>query len=410
MPDGTQVGLRVLLVAPVGADGRNMAAVLGAAAMDTLICPDLGAAVAKMDEANGALVLTEEAAAPSHYGRLRAALGAQPRWSDLPIILIASGGNGTAFDSEAVCDLGTTHSLTILERPLRATTLIATVHAALASRRRQYQVRDLLEERAALLGSLEAKVAERTEKLMRMVEELEAFSYSVSHDLRSPLRVLDGYARVLSEDYADKLDSKAQHYLARISATARRMDQLTQDVLAYSRISQVELVLQPVSLDAVLQDVIEQYPALAAAQERIHLNTSLGWVMAHVPSLTQCLSNLLQNALKFASGDRPIRIEIRAETTAGRVRVLVADNGVGVDAAQRKRIFGLFERAASKEIPGTGIGLAIVRKAVERMGGSVGMEPGAPHGSVFWFELPAVAGSLPPLSYPIQSDTLANRS
>lgn len=402
-----QAGAQVLLVAPIGADGRNMAAVLGAAAMDSLLCSDLGAAADEIGESVGALVMTQEAAVPSLYGRLRAVLGNQPPWSDLPIILITTGGDESAFDGETAQSLGVPHSLTILERPLRATTLVAAVRAALSSRRRQFEVRDLLQDRAALLDSLEAQVAERTAKLVHLVEELEAFSYSVSHDLRSPLRMLDGYARALSEDYADKLDPNAQHYLAKISSTARRMDQLTQDVLVYSRLSQGELTVVPVSLDAVMHDIVEQYPALFAAKESIHLDSPLGLVMGHVPSLTQCLSNLLENALKFASADRPIQIGIRSEHLVNRVRVLIEDNGSGIEASHRERVFGLFERATSKAISGTGIGLAIVRRTVERMGGTVGMEPGARNGSVFWLELLAVDAPVPTESS--LGDLLANR-
>ncbi|HUR58394.1 MAG TPA: ATP-binding protein [Opitutaceae bacterium] len=380
---------QVLIAAPIGADGRNIATVLTQAGLETKVCIDLAVTITALSPTAGALVLTEEATVSPDCGRLRDALRDQPPWSDLPIILITSGGDGMASGTEAIRCLGSPHNLTILERPLRATTLVATVRAALVARRRQYQVRDLLEERDALLGSLEAQVADRTAKLRQMVEELEAFSYSVSHDLRSPLRVLDGYARALSEDYQHKLDAQAQQYLAKISSTAQRMDRLTQDILAYSRASRVELTMAPVNLDLLVRDAIEQYPVLSAARGSIQIAPSLGWVMGHGPSLMQCLSNLLENALKFASPERPSRVDIRTEQRAGRIRVLIEDNGTGIDLCQRERIFGLFERATTTQVPGTGIGLAIVKKAVARMNGTVGVERAPVHGCIFWFELAA---------------------
>jgi signal transduction histidine kinase len=391
MVSPTTTGLRVLIVAPIGADARNISVVLTGAGIDTLPCGSLGDAIVYMKHSVGALVITEEATMSVDSAGLREALHAQPPWSDLPLILITSAGERANLAAEAVRSLGAPHNLSILERPLRATTMVATVRSALVARRRQYQVRDLLEERDALLGSLEAQVADRTAKLRQMLEELESFSYSVSHDLRAPLRVLDGYARALSEDYEGKLDSTAQHYLSKISSTAQRMDRLTQDILAYSRVSRMELLLQPVSLDIVVHDVIEQYPSLSAAKDSFHVGANLGMVIGHVPSLMQCLSNLLENALKFAAPDRPTRIEIRTERLGDRVRVIVQDNGTGIDPTQRGRIFGLFERVASKDIPGTGIGLAIVKKAVERMGGTVGVESAPVHGTIFWFELNPMA-------------------
>ncbi len=393
MVSAIRAGLQVVIVAPLGADGRNIAAVLRGAGIETEVCPDLGAALASLKCEAGALVLTEEATVSPDCSRLRDILRDQPAWSDLPALLIVSGGEGATSSGEAVRCLGTPHNLTILERPLRSSTLVATVRSALVARRRQYQVRDLLAERNALLGSLEAQVADRTSKLQQMVEELESFSYSVSHDLRAPLRILDGYARALCEDYHDKLDPTAQHYLAKISTTAQRMDRLTQDILAYSRVSRLDLTLQPVSLDLIAHDVIEQYPMLAAAKEKFQVEGPLGIVAGHVPSLMQCLSNLLENALKFSSAERPTRVVIRAERRSDRVRVFVQDNGIGIDSSHRERIFGLFERVAAKDVPGTGIGLAIVKKAVERMGGIVGVDAAIPHGSAFWFELTAAAAA-----------------
>ncbi len=383
MPD---VGQRVLVLAPLGADAVNIHEVLRAAGLEAEVCRDSVDLAGRFVEGCGALLLTEEATAAREHPLLAAEIDRQPAWSDAPIILITTGGREVAASGRAVALLGERANLTLIERPLRTLTLVAAVRAALRARRRQYEVRDLLADRERLLASLEERVAERTARLRQMVEELEAFSYSVSHDLRSPLRVLEGYSRVLLEDYAAALPPPAQEMLDRIARASRRMDRLTQDVLAYTRVSRAEITLEPLDLDLVLKAVIEQYPDILAARHLIRLRSPLGSVQGHLPSLIQCFSNLIENALKFAREGAPADIEIFSERRGDRMRVSVKDQGVGIEPAQQRRIFGIFERAAQKHVPGTGIGLAIVKKAAERMGGSVGVESVPGQGARFWLE------------------------
>ena len=223
---------------------------------------------------------------------------------------------------------------------------------------------------------------------------MEAFSYSVSHDLRSPLRSLDGYARALQEDYGASLPEGAKLYLEKIARAAQRMDSLTQDVLAYTRATRCEMEITVIDLDVLLFDVIEQYPALGAAADCIRIKKPLGQVMGHVPSLIQCFSNLLGNAVKFIPEGKAPEVDVFSERNGTRLRVTVKDNGIGIDPSHHTRIFRMFERAAKKQFPGTGIGLAIVRKAVERMGGKVGVVSAPGQGSEFWIEL-AAAGAEP---------------
>jgi signal transduction histidine kinase len=379
---------RVLITAPLGADARNIGEVLAGAGIETCLCRDLAAAAEECSAGCAALLITEEAIDASQAGLLGAQLDRQAPWSDVPVVLITSGGQFSLLSTRATALVGTRANLTLIERPLRAVTLVATVKAALRARSRQYEIRDLLKDRETLLASLEERVAERTSSLRQMVEELEAFSYSVSHDLRAPLRVLDGYARALLEDYSEKLEPAAKDMLTRIARTAHRMDRLTQDLLAYTRVSRGEITLEPVDVEQMLRAVIEQYPYLIASSRLIHLRTPLGVVLGHGPSLIQCFSNLLENALKFVRKGEEPRVEIYAQPRGNRIRVTVADHGMGIDPTQQQRIFGMFERAAAhKHLAGTGIGLAIVKKAAERMGGSVGVESEAGNGARFWVEL-----------------------
>lgn len=384
----------VLVMAPIGADAANVQSVLSRGGVKARVCASVGELRDGLERDCGAAILTEEVLTSGFTLFLNKAFAEQPPWSDIPVVLIGSGGISNS-SAEAVAKLrGPRRTITLLERPLRAATLMATVQTALSARRRQYEIRDLLRERDAILSSLESRVAERTADLQRMVEEMEAFSYSVSHDLRSPLRSLDGYARALQEDYGNELSPGAIVYLDKIARAARRMDSLTQDVLAYTRATRCEMEITVVDLDTLMAEVVEQYPALGACADRIRIDQPLGQVMGHGPSLIQCFSNLLGNALKFVPEGRPPVIEVFSRPRGTFRRVSVKDNGVGIDPKHHARIFRMFERAAKKQFAGTGIGLAIVKKAAERMGGAVGVISDVGIGAEFWIDLPASTPAL----------------
>jgi len=235
---------------------------------------------------------------------------------------------------------------------------------------------------------LEAIVAERTAQLREKVGELEIFSYSVSHDLRGPLRALRGFSDLLLEEHASTLKGKAVDYLKRISTAARRMDQLIEDVLSYTRVVGKEMRLKAVDLDELVHQILESYPQLQGEEVDFGIAERLPSVLGHEASLTQCLSNLLANAVKFvAPGVRP-KIKVGAETTDTHVRLWIEDNGIGIAPQHHERIFAIFERVVDREAyDGTGMGLAIVRKAVQRMNGRVGVESTLGQGSKFWVEL-----------------------
>jgi signal transduction histidine kinase len=236
---------------------------------------------------------------------------------------------------------------------------------------------------------LERTVTERTAQLRETVAELEAYSYSVSHDLRAPLRAVRGYAHVLQEDFASKLDPKAQDFLKRMMTSCDRMDALIQDVLSYSRLSRADLKSDRVDLERLIQEILQQYPALQAADADVKIEGPLPVLNAPEALLSQCLSNLLNNAVKFTRPGVKPDVRVRAETHGYDVRIWVEDKGIGIDPQYHERIFGVFERIPGQpSYDGTGIGLAIVRKAVERMGGKVGLVSELGKGSRFWIDLP----------------------
>ncbi|CAA9421899.1 MAG: hypothetical protein AVDCRST_MAG51-2093 [uncultured Ramlibacter sp.] len=238
---------------------------------------------------------------------------------------------------------------------------------------------------------LERRVQERTRQLSEANYELEAFSYTVSHDLRAPLRGLQGFAQAVQEDYADRLDAQGRDYLDRIMAAARRMEGLIQDLLEYGRLSREQVQMREVSVRLALDEVLSQLAGeLRERRAVIDIQEPLGSVQAHPTMLVQVLGNLVGNALKFVPPGQVPQIRIGSDVREGRVRVFVQDRGIGVRPEHQERIFRVFERLHGQEaFPGTGVGLAIVRKACERMGGSCGVQSEPGKGSTFWFELRA---------------------
>jgi PAS domain S-box-containing protein len=246
--------------------------------------------------------------------------------------------------------------------------------------------------RDALAGAnenLEHQVFERTASLREAVAQLEEFSYTVSHDLRAPLRGMQVYSQALLEDHANNLDAEARHCLQRIAENSSRLDRMVTDVLAFSRISRSELQLHRVSLTKIVQDVIQQHPGMRPPNSEIRLEP-LHDVLGNEPLVEQILSNLLSNAVKFVVVGEIPRVRLWSEKVDGGVRLWVEDNGIGVSPLLQNRLFRLFERLhPNLPYEGTGIGLAIVRKAATRMNGEVGVESNTPHGSRFWIRLPA---------------------
>ncbi len=239
-------------------------------------------------------------------------------------------------------------------------------------------------------AELETAVEERTAQLRAALAELESYSYSIAHDMRAPLRGMQGFSKLLMEEYAKKLDARAQQYLQRIMNSAERLDRLIQDVLSYSKIMRGDLALEPVSTRTLLDDIIQSYPNLQPPKVEITLEEPLPPVMANLAALTQAFSNLLGNAAKFVAPGVTPKIRIWSELKQKTVRIWIADNGIGIESGAQERIFQLFQRLHGPDIyEGTGVGLAIVKKAVEKMGGKVGVESGEEQGSKFWLELTA---------------------
>ena len=522
-------GESVLIIAPLGQDAAVMSDLLHKHGFRVRICRGPAECSEQMTADSGVFLFTEEALELPEAAHLFEVLKNQPAWSELPLIVLTSGGEPRLAQliDQAADSAG---SITLLERPLGSMTLVRAVEGALNSRRRQYRVRDLLLEqeriqdalrqseaqfrdlaenigplvwvanpdgwtffynkrwyeytgttredmegwgwekvhhpdhlsrivekwrshlkrgipwedtfllrgkdgnyrwflsrafpvhdaegkiirwfgtstdvhelretqealhaaREKLLehsGNLEKLVEDRTAKLRETVRELEAFSYSVAHDLRAPLRAMNSYAQLLTEEYAPALDQTGQEYLQRISRSAARLDTLMQDVLNYTRVVRAPAELSSVDLDELVHEIIQSYPDFQPPRADIRIDGKLPEVLAHKGFLTQCVSNLLGNAVKFVKPGEVPRVRIWAHVKRGgnTVRIWFEDNGIGIAPENRDRIFRMFERIQpAEQYEGTGMGLTIVQKAMERMGGRVGFESEAGKGSEFWIEL-----------------------
>jgi signal transduction histidine kinase len=246
----------------------------------------------------------------------------------------------------------------------------------------------------ALIQAVRLSEARRLE-LQSANRELEAFAYSVSHDLRAPLRGVQGMAQALSEDYGNRLEPEARQYVERIVGASKRMDMLVRDLLEYSRVSRSAVELKPVELKTVLdeaQAIVSADAEQSGAVLQVDLNT-MPVVLANHTLLRQVLVNLLSNAIKFVSpGTKPM-VQIAVHQATRTVRLSVTDNGIGIAPEYQGKVFRIFERLHSiQEYPGTGIGLAIVQKAMSQMKGEVGLESATGKGSCFWIQLPKADG------------------
>jgi PAS domain S-box-containing protein len=247
-------------------------------------------------------------------------------------------------------------------------------------------------DRKALLDKVQQHAKElelRITETQQINSELEAFSYSVSHDLRAPLRTIEGFTDIVLTDFGSQLPQEAVDYLQQITQATGRMNRLVQDLLNYSRLSRMEIKASAVRLVTTIEEARGQLEEGLRDKVTVSVDASL-MVSAHPPTLTQSLLNLISNGLKFHAPGKTPHVELSANRDKQNVILSVRDEGIGIAPEHQERIFNVFERLHTADAyPGTGIGLAIVRRGISRMGGSIRVESAPGKGSTFYLSLPA---------------------
>ena len=237
---------------------------------------------------------------------------------------------------------------------------------------------------------LNRDLEQKLKQLQEVNEQLEAFTYTVAHDLRAPLRAMKNFAQIIEEDEAQKFDEEGRRYFSMIVDSANQMDAWIEDLLKYSAVTRAELVPERVQVEAVVNKVIVLLARVIEDKKAdVTIENELPTVTGHGATLEHVFANLISNALKFVAPGVVPRVVIKSEERGKMIRFWIIDNGIGISPEHVDKVFRMFERLHTMaDYPGTGIGLAIVRKGVERMNGTVGVESEVGHGSRFWLELP----------------------
>jgi signal transduction histidine kinase len=255
-------------------------------------------------------------------------------------------------------------------------------------RRAEDEVRNLNADLERRVADRTAELAERAKDLARSNGELQQFAYVASHDLQEPLRMVASFTQLLAKRYADKLDDDAREFINYAVDGAKRMQTLISDLLSYSRVGTQGKTFELVHCDAVLGRVLKGLKLAIEDNGAVIAREPLPAVLGDSIQLSQLFQNLLTNAIKF-HGDKPPLVQISAEKNGSTCKVSVRDNGIGISPDHADRIFVIFQRLHTKtEYPGTGIGLAICKKIVERHGGRIWVEPSQGGGSTFCFTIP----------------------
>jgi signal transduction histidine kinase len=394
--------LTILILMTNSADVRVVSQLLQQAGLAFRVCADLEDLLTGAGRGCGALLLAAEAlAAAGSVAMLNAQLHRQPPWSELPVVLL--GRNLKVSPGKRQEWPRLIRNLTLVERPIASASLISILQTALQARRRQYEVRDLLAALQDLNENLERRVAARTgeleqraaeverlaAELRRSNQELEQFAYVASHDLQAPLRSVTGFVELLARRYKGKLGADADEYIGFAVDGVARMQQLINDILAFSRVGFHPISLEHLDsrtpLDLALGNLKTD---LEESRAEITVDP-LPLVTGDRNQLAQLFQNLVANAIKYRKAEEPPRIHISAKEMETEWEFRVRDNGIGLEPRHGERIFQIFQRLhTAGEYSGTGIGLAICKKIVERLGGRIWVESEPGKGSTFCFTLP----------------------
>jgi PAS domain S-box-containing protein len=268
--------------------------------------------------------------------------------------------------------------------------LLIAIEDITARKDAEARLTEAYEQLKSLNGELEKRVEARTRELQASNKQLEGFCYTIAHDLRAPLRAMAGFGAALQDDFAPQLGSQGSSYVQRIITAAEQMDSLIHGLLEFGRFTTLHFERNSVDAEEVLAGVVSRLqPMMEEKRASVRRHAPLPRVSGHKVILETAFSNLLTNALKFVPPHRAPEITIWPEQQEDQIRIWIADNGIGIEKRYQDKIFEVFQRLHSQaEYPGTGVGLAIVQRALQRIGGKVGVESEAGKGSRFWISLP----------------------
>ena len=393
-PPAERADERILIVAPIGRDASLLASALAGAALSPAVCADVNALLAELPRGASSVIVTEEVLDRDALARLAATVREQPAWSDLSVIVLTSLDRILEPSALMMRGLETLGNVTLLERPVRMMTLVSTARSALRARRRQYEVRDHLDERERVARELRDH-ADLTDAANRAKDE---FLAMLGHELRNPIASIVTAIHVL--DRLTGGDERAQRAREVIARQAGHLGRLVDDLLDVSRVTTGRIVLnrRPIDLGASVARSVSTLLAARGHERRdVAVTAEPVWVEGDETRLEQVITNLLGNALKYTPQHGPIQVEVRAEGDDAVLRVV--DSGIGLPAALLPRVFDLFvqgERGIERASGGLGVGLTLVRRLVELHGGHVRAESDGPgRGSVFTVRLPRVSPPAP---------------
>jgi len=382
-----------IVLLPIGRDCRLVCDALKSAEVQAHACSTVTEFLAALEAGVGGGILGEESLTLEGFRRLAAWIKSQPLWSDFPLIVLTSGGQPTPRTNSIYQRAKALGNVSLLERPVRVVTLLTAVETALRGRRRQYQAQAFIADRI----DAEREVTRQAEELARSNADLQRFAYATSHDLQEPLRSMTVFAQLLKRRYQGKLDREADEFLEYISSGAQRMAALIDGLLAYSRTVHVESAPFTAVDTAAALDWATMNLRLVIEESQAEITCGdLPTILGDYVQIVQLFQNLISNAIKYRRPDVAPSIRVSAEERDGDWLFCVRDNGIGVPAEYTDKVFDLFRRLHGSKIPGTGIGLAICKRIVEKHGGRVWVEAQSGQGTMFCFTIPALGLEQPP--------------
>lgn len=384
MAAGGEHSERILVVAPIGRDAELLVQALTSAGLTAFASTTIERFYDCFDEGCAAVLLTEEALTADPGGQLFAAVAKQPTWSEVPFVILTSRGQAEDRVRLTASLIAPLRNATVIERPVRPRTIVTAMEGALRDRKRQYEVRDAMDALRLANQDLEKRVEQRTSDLVAKIEELEGFCYSVSHDMRTPLRAIVSNASIVLEDESE-VSQEGRERLERLSAASLRMAHLVDDLLQYARLGASEPRKEDCDLTALVRRVADE--ALFERPEQETTITVQEGMRGQCDSrlIGLVIHNLIDNAIKYQPHDHPVHVHA-GQSPEG--IYFVRDNGIGFENQYAAKIFQPFERLhRDGDYSGTGIGLANVQRIVNRHGGRVWAEGSPDRGATIWFTL-----------------------